>query len=148
MLGYCIIDKMMPMQVDLPTVSPDAARGWRMPAGSAIGTLLARRDWRACPLGPAEAWPAALRIAWVNALHSPLPIALVWGERHTTLYNDAYIALLGDRHPHAFGQPFEAVWADYRDQVAPLLQAAYAGRASHFEEVPYVITRDGVAVEA
>lgn len=47
----------------------------------------------------------ALRTALSVCLHAQVPMLLVWGQRARCIYNDACIALLGPRHPAAFGQP-------------------------------------------
>ena len=84
-------------------------------------------DWSATPLGPIEGWPSCLRTALGLVFGSPFPMVLAWGPELTTLHNDAYRPLLGDK-PDALGQPFLEVWSEAREFIAPLLDRARAGR--------------------
>lgn len=51
----------------------------------------------------------ALRTALSVCLHAQVPMLLVWGRDARCIYNDACIAVLGPRHPAAFGQPLAAL---------------------------------------
>jgi hypothetical protein len=42
------------------------------------------------------------------------------------LYNDAYIPILGNRHPAALGQRSERVWWDIWDSIGPLIASVIA----------------------
>jgi hypothetical protein len=53
---------------------------------------------------------------------------LVWGAKQTVIYNDAYIPILGDRHPGALGKPFFSVWPEVREVIGPVIDAAFAGQ--------------------
>ena len=55
-------------------------------------------DWAATPLGPRGGWPAALTWSVDLVLASGFPMAVRWGP-DLVIYNDAYAALLGDKHP-------------------------------------------------
>ena len=72
-------------------------------ATGVCGSLIARHDWSATPLGPIDAWPSALRTILATLIRSPLPMALRWGDAGVLLYNDAYVPLAGERHPHLLG---------------------------------------------
>src|SRR4051812_6223952 len=78
--------------------------------GGEMRERIRRHDWAATPLGPLLSWPAHLRSAVNLLLASPLPTALTWGEQATQLYNDAFLAILGPRHPRALGQDFDDCW--------------------------------------
>ena len=39
-----------------------------------------------------------------------------WGRELVNLYNDAYRAFLGIKHPAALGKPAREVWAEIWDQ--------------------------------
>ena len=67
--------------------------------------LAAHLDWSATSIGGPDHWPTALQVAWDLALTCPLPMALLVGDDHVLLYNDAFAQQLGDRHPQAFGRP-------------------------------------------
>ncbi|MBK5188526.1 MAG: hypothetical protein JJD97_09775 [Gemmatimonadaceae bacterium] len=60
-------------------------------------------DWAVTPLGPVSHWPESLRTAAAILLGCSFPMILVWGSELIQLYNDAYIPLIGAKHPHALG---------------------------------------------
>ncbi|TGN37464.1 histidine kinase, partial [Klebsiella oxytoca] len=76
-------------------------------------------------------------------LGSQQPMLIVWGEAHITLYNDGYAPMCGARHPHALGRPFDEVWHDIWDQVEPILSRAYAGEATHMDDISFTMHRNG-----
>lgn len=81
------------------------------PGGPGQDELLARR---ATVLGDDVDDPAlTATLGLVEA--SPVAMAYAHGAEHHLLYNDAYAALLGGKHPRAYGRPaaevFPEVWA-------------------------------------
>lgn len=76
-------------------------------------------DWARHPFGPPENWPASLRSALGIALNSAFPTAIYWGPELRLLYNDAWSAIPGPRHPDCLGQPAEAVWSDIWHVIEP-----------------------------
>jgi len=69
----------------------------------AEGGELAAFDWEATSIGPIEAWPKAMRTVLAFVLRSPTPIVTLWGDKGVMIYNDAYHAFAGDRHPSILG---------------------------------------------
>ncbi|WP_434982728.1 PAS domain-containing protein [Xanthomonas arboricola] len=100
-------------------------------------------NWAATPLGPTTQWPSPLRNAVSLMLSSPESMYVVWGDALTFFYNDAYTPILGPRQPHALGAPLRELWADAWEAVRAPIEAAFAGRASRFEEVPIGMNRYG-----
>src|SRR4029079_7740881 len=91
-------------------------------SGDDTGQMSARVaafDWARTPLGPRDAWPAELRIAVDICLSSRFPMFVWWGPQLINIYNDAYIPVLGKRHPIAFGQPAKHTWNEIWDVVGP-----------------------------
>jgi anti-sigma regulatory factor (Ser/Thr protein kinase) len=72
-------------------------------------------DWAATDLPPAGSWPPGLRSLVATVLGAPVPMALALGDRFVLVYNDAYAALLGAKHPDAFGRPAAEVLAENWD---------------------------------
>jgi serine phosphatase RsbU (regulator of sigma subunit)/anti-sigma regulatory factor (Ser/Thr protein kinase) len=72
----------------------------------------AQIPWPQTPLGPREQWDPALRAVIDMVLASPLAMALGYGRDLALVYNDAFAALIGAKHPAAFGQPAAAVFAE------------------------------------
>jgi hypothetical protein len=78
--------------------------------GGEAGDLVRAHDWASTPLGPRERWPVPLRTLAAVVLRSRQPMAVAWGPERTLLYNDSYVPVLGQRHPHALGRPALDVW--------------------------------------
>lgn len=94
------------------------------------------RDWSATPLGPAEAWPPALRMAVDLMLDSPQPVYIGWGPELISLYNDGYIPFVNGRHPDALGLPYREVWPHLWDEFRPVADAVMAGEFRAFVDHP------------
>ncbi len=75
------------------------------------------------------------------------PMFIAWGPAGTLVYNEAYAAILGDKHPHALGQPFLDVWSEIRDDLLPIVAQAYAGIPVHMDDITLVIERHGYPEE-
>ncbi|WP_231925044.1 ATP-binding protein [Micromonospora purpureochromogenes] len=117
--------------------------------GSATGRLMARLDWAATPLGPVQSWPQSLRAAVRIVLSSRYPMLLLWGGQFTQLYNDAYSALIGDKHPGALGDDVRTTLAEGWDVLAPLIHDAMAtGVASWVPALQLLLDRSGYREEA
>ncbi|PPT71234.1 hybrid sensor histidine kinase/response regulator [Xanthomonas arboricola] len=110
---------------------------------SAMAQAVRAYEWAATPLGPTTQWPSPLRNAVSLMLSSPESMYVVWGDALTFFYNDAYTPILGPRQPHALGAPLQELWADAWEAVRAPIEAAFAGRASRFEEVPIGMNRYG-----
>ncbi|MFG5119173.1 PAS domain S-box protein [Methylorubrum sp. POS3] len=115
--------------------------------GGETGALMRRLDWAATPLGAPEHWAPSLKTLVGVMLGSRQPMLIVWGEAHTTLYNDGYVAMCGGRHPQAMGRPFEALWHDIWDRVEPILSRAFAGEATYMDDIAFVMHRNGFPEE-
>ncbi|CAA9428801.1 MAG: Chemotaxis protein methyltransferase CheR, partial [uncultured Ramlibacter sp.] len=113
----------------------------------ALRALFRSRDWSATPLGPAGQWPQELATVVDLMLNAGHPAAVIWGPKHTFLYNDAYASILGGLHPAALGQAFPQVWPDIWPQLRPAVEAAMAGRTASLENMPLTIAPGGVFEE-
>ena len=81
-------------------------------------------------------------------LDSAVPMFIVWGSDETFLYNDAYVPILGRRHPEALGRPFAQVWPEAYAAVAPAVAQVMTGRPASFEHAPFSVTRNGIEEQA
>jgi hypothetical protein len=63
-----------------------------------------RVDWDDSAIGPRSSWPPALRLTVDIALASGFPMLVFWGAGPVQIYNDAFVPILGARHPSALGQ--------------------------------------------
>ena len=84
--------------------------------------LMRQVDWAATPVGAPGGWPAGLRAAVDMVMGSRFPMVVMWGPQLTLFYNDAYIPILGERHPGAMGQPAHECWAEIWHQTGPMLR--------------------------
>lgn len=95
--------------------------------GGEMGRRVAEFDWATHPLGPPASWPSEMRSAVATTLTSRFPLALWLGtEDLFVVYNEAYIEILGDKHPKALGQPGRNVWWDIWDSIGPMLAGVVA----------------------
>ena len=115
--------------------------------GGEMGARFRAHDWAASPLGPASAWPAALKTLVAVMLGARQPMFLAWGPERTMLYNDDYAPLLGARHPAALGQPFREVWFDILEDIGPILERAFAGEGTNMDDIAFTMTRNGYPEE-
>jgi signal transduction histidine kinase/CheY-like chemotaxis protein len=98
-------------------ISDDAFVG-----GGAMGALMRATDWTATPMGPVAQWPQSLRSAVSIMLNSRYPIAIYWGAELALLYNDAWMPILGSKHPWALARGARAVWPEIWDAIGPLFR--------------------------
>jgi PAS domain S-box-containing protein len=100
-------------------------------------------DWSASPLGPPSAWAQPLKTVVSLMLHSKAPSFLAWGPELHFLYNDAYLEIMGEKHPAALGQPLPLVWPECWDVVEPLVQRTWSGEPVYVENAPFTLRRKG-----
>ncbi len=86
--------------------------------GGEMGRRIRQFPWAESPLGAPDTWPQVLRWAVSVCLNSSLPTALYWSGQYILMYNDAWLDVIGDRHPWALGRPAEQVWPDIWSVVA------------------------------
>jgi PAS domain S-box-containing protein len=73
---------------------------------------------------------------------------VAWGPELTFIYNDSYAEILGNKHPNAFGRPFEQVWSEIWGDISPLVEAALSGEATYRENLPLRVNRSNSEEEA
>ena len=99
--------------------------------------------WERTPLGGPRDWPASLRTACRICLTSRFPMIVWWGEELRFLYNDAYLPLLGSKHP-ALGRPGDQVWSEIWDTIGPMLDSVLrTGQATWSEDLLLPMNRHG-----
>jgi signal transduction histidine kinase/DNA-binding response OmpR family regulator len=127
-------------------VNGDAAE-W-LTGGGEMGRRIRGLDWASTPLGPVASWPQSLRSAVSILLPSRAQICLFWGPDLIKLYNDAYIPVLGRKHPGVLGQPAREVWSEIWDVLGPLLGGVVAtGEAFRATDHPFYLDRRGFTEE-
>jgi hypothetical protein len=84
------------------------SRGDFLSGAGQSGALMRAFDWSATALGSAGHWPQSLR----TSVRICLVSRLCWGPAYTVLYNDAYSAILGSKHPWALAKKCSECWAE------------------------------------
>lgn len=103
-----------------------------------------RFGWAGTPVGPRSAWPASLRLIVGIALKTRFPMLVFWGRDLVQIYNDAFVPILGARHPGALGQFARDCWPEIWDTIGPLLREAFEnGEPAWGEDLPLVLERNG-----
>lgn len=110
--------------------------------------LIARRDWSKTSLGEPSKWPAALKTILEMALANRFPMVFWWGPDLVQFYNDAFTPILGAKHPQSLGQSARECWAEVWPVVGPLIERAYEGGPSAWDEdMMLAMNRNGFTEE-
>lgn len=128
---------------------PELESLWRwLPEGGATGALIRDRDWSETPLGAMETWPPVQRAAVATVLNSAVPMVVLWGPELIQLYNDAYAQVPGAKHPQALGMPTAECWPETWDELSPIYDAVWRGKACRLDHKHLVLYRNGTAEDA
>jgi PAS domain S-box-containing protein len=118
------------------------------PGGGEAGALIRAFDWNSTSIGPPAQWPQSLRTSLRTMLHSRFPMFVWWGPDLINFYNDAYIPMLGNRHPWALGRPAREAWSDIWDEVGRQAAAVIEeGKSTWNQELLLVMQRYGYTEE-
>ena len=113
-----------------------------------MAALMRQKDWSQTPFGPLETWSTALRSAVSICLGSRFPIVLYWGETRALIYNDAWSAVPGRKHPWALGRAGWEVWAEIWDIIGPMFDHVMTtGEATWSEDQLLPLNRFGYVEE-
>ena len=104
--------------------------------------------WNQTPLGATTEWPQSLRTSVQIALASPGPAIVLWGTEHIQLYNDAYRALMGIKHPAGLGQPTRECWPEVWHINEPIYERVYREDTVFIEDALFPIARTGELEDA
>ena len=123
---------------DVPVYAPDLAAH-----DIDMALVLAQHDWSGTALGEPEEWPKALQTVVSLMLDSQVPMWAAWGPNMEMIYNASYSVHLGNKHPHALGQPYPEVWKETWQNVSEYVDAALSGESVYKEDLPLYINRRG-----
>jgi hypothetical protein len=117
--------------------------------GGELGDRIRAHDWAATSLGPLRDWPQSLRAAVSLCVRSQFPIIIHWGWPDlVVLYNDAFIPMIGDKHPIALGTRLFDSWPELRPTIEDTLESVVtAGKAALAENLLHVYDRHGYLEE-
>ena len=109
--------------------------------GSALGQLIEQFDWSATPLGEINSWSGPLKTTIGLILRSPVPIVTLWGELGIMIYNDAYSAFAGSRHPRLLGLPVREAWPEVADFNDNVMKVGLAGKTLSYQNQELTLWR-------
>ena len=112
--------------------------------GGELGALIRRFDWSNTGLGPIESWPQSLKTITGMLLLSPVPIVLLWGEEGVMIYNDAYSAFAGGRHPQLLGSKVREGWPEVAEFNDNVMKVGLAGGTLAYKDQELVLHRHGL----
>src|SRR6201996_1532734 len=117
--------------------------GALFPGDGEMARRMREHPWAESPLGDPRGWPASLRTACRILLTSRFPMIVWWGEDLRFFYNDAYLPLLGSKHP-ALEKPGAAEWSEIWDIIGPMLASVVtSGQATWSEDLLLPMNRHG-----
>jgi PAS domain S-box-containing protein len=133
---------------DVFSLPPGKNEGDFLSGGGELGKLIRAYDWRSTPLGDPETWPQNLKLALRIILNSRQPMWIGWGTSLIYFYNDAYLSIVGGKHPWALGRPTADVWHELWDDIGEMLELAMTGReATYVQAQPLIMERNGYPEE-
>ena len=115
---------------------------------SATGRLIGSSGALLAALGAPTSWSAPLKTLVGVMLNAGQPMFVAWGDARTLIYNDAYIEVLGHKHPDALGRSFLDVWPEVRGDLEPLVDQVFAGKGVQMDDITLFLHRDGRPDEA
>ena len=105
-------------------------------------------DWASHPFGAPDKWPPQLRGAFTLLIDAAFPAAMWLGPNLNLFYNDAYVPVLGPRHPDAFGRPGREIWGELWPVIGPQFEQVMATRRGvSIENQRLIMTRHGYEEE-
>lgn len=104
-------------------------------------------DWASTPLGPIEQWPLTLRSTVDTLLGSAFASIVLWGAELIQIYNDAYVSIIGVKHPAALGHGNAEVWPEVWEINEPIFRQVFGGETVTREDALYPLARRDGGVE-
>ncbi|WP_288413117.1 ATP-binding protein [uncultured Sphingomonas sp.] len=111
--------------------------------GGDCAALIADLDWGGTPLGPIAGWPQSLKTATALLLRSPVPMVMLWGVDGVMLYNDAYSAFAGGRHPQLLGSKVREGWPEVAEFNDHVMRVGLAGGTLRYQDQELTLDRYG-----
>lgn len=110
--------------------------------GGECGRLIREFDWSTTDLGPISGWPGWIRTSVDICLQAPIPIVMLFGPDGFLIYNDAYAAFAGQRHPQLLGMKVLEAWPEAADLNRRVLDTCYInGGTLSLKEQPLILFR-------
>ena len=115
---------------------------------SQMARLMRSHNWAETPLGAIENWSQHLCTALSICLNSRFPMVIWWSKELVLLYNDAWLPIVGNKHPEALGRPGHEVWAEAWDVLGAQLNSVLeTGEATWSDDLLLQLYRYGYLEE-
>ncbi len=122
--------------MSIPAGNPDEQF---LAGGGEMGILIRAFDWTKTSLGEVKNWPQSLKTCVRIILTSRQPMFVWWGKELINIYNDAYLSIIGGKHPDALGKPASYVWSEIWDQVGPRAATVMENNEGTYDEALLLI---------
>lgn len=134
---------MLMTKIELPE-EPDFLTG-----GGEMEQHIRAFDWSKTSLGSIDSWSSNLKYTVRLCLTSRFPMLIFYGSDAITLYNDAFIPLVKNRHPSKIlGLPAKAAYGDSGSAVESVQQQVMeTGRSISYEDLRLFIEKKGFIEE-
>ncbi|WP_083531113.1 hybrid sensor histidine kinase/response regulator [Pararhizobium antarcticum] len=109
-----------------------------------MASLIRHFNWEKTPLGDVAGWPAPLKIIVATVLRANVPIVLLWGQEGVMIYNDAYAAFAGRRHPGLLGSNVRQGWPEVAAFNDNIVNVVLAGGTLAYRDQHLVLERKGI----
>jgi PAS domain S-box-containing protein len=132
-----------------PQTPPTAPTIEAFPPGqSELSHLIRAHDWAGTALGPIAGWSATQRAIVAMMVLSAVPMAAMWGAEGIMVYNDAYAAMAGPRHPMLLGSPVRDAWPEFLELTEQFMRVGMAGGTLTKRDYELELTRSDRAESA
>ncbi len=112
-----------------------------------LAAAYAEVDWAQGPLGDPDDWSPTLWATVEMMLATRFAVTLIWGPERVLVYNDAYVPVIGAKHPDALGRPVAEVFPEAWDTIGPMLDTAEGGTATWVQDAYLPLVRQGFLEE-
>ena len=115
--------------------------------GGEMGELIRSKDWSKTCLGEPEYWPDSLKTSLSIILRSGYPMFIWWGKGLIMFHNDAYLPVLGQKHPHALGSSARDIWAEIWEDIGEVVADVFKGKHFYAKDMQLFLERKGFLEE-
>jgi PAS domain S-box-containing protein len=112
-------------------------------AGRVMRQLIQRQPWEQTALGGRADWSPVVHSTLRLILQSSVPMVTLWGNQGTMIYNDAYIAFAGDRHPQLLGRPVREAWPEVVEFFDEVMHRVMRGETLSYRQRELMLHRYG-----
>jgi PAS domain S-box-containing protein len=115
--------------------------------GGTMGELIRNYNWSETSLGEPDLWPQSLKTAVSIMLRSGYPMFIWWGPDLLMFHNDAYLPVLGKKHPDALGKSARIVWSELWLQIGGIVEDVFKGQQFYAHDLLMFLGRKGFLEE-